>query len=213
MWHVIEVSGQEHVLPTPADKDVAVALMRAFFAMRRIQRYVFIDEAWMVVARDENESRARRLDEWKTRGIADHPDRQEIVLFSAEDADLGMITAHRVIERPPGAIPILAPSRSLKTSAAPSRAAWSACCRAFTSKKIDVKNRTRLQRSIRLALYAGSDAVSSRAASALSTVHKNRLTSANHRRCVEGMISSRVEVGAVVKIRVQQFCSAGDTPW
>jgi hypothetical protein len=33
----------------------------------------------------------------------DHPDRQEIVLFSAEDADLGMPMAHHAIERPPGA--------------------------------------------------------------------------------------------------------------
>jgi hypothetical protein len=50
MYHAIKVSGETTILTPPDtdDKDIAVGMVKAWFALNDIDRYVFIDEAWIV---------------------------------------------------------------------------------------------------------------------------------------------------------------------
>jgi hypothetical protein len=96
MWHYVEIDGTRHVIPAPSDdKDTSVAAMRALFAFTPVQRYVFVGEAWRLQTSDPAE--ADRM-----RDLERHPRREEIIMFCAEDAQLGGMMASRVIERGPG---------------------------------------------------------------------------------------------------------------
>ena len=47
MWHAITSAGKNMIeRPQFADKDLAVAMIRALFDLADVVRYVFIDEAW-----------------------------------------------------------------------------------------------------------------------------------------------------------------------
>jgi len=107
MWHAIDDKGREHLLPsTLQDKDTTVAFVRALFEIMHVKRYVFIDEAWMLSTQMPQEAEVKEIHK---RGIANHPERIEIVLFSGEDSEWGQLMAHRRIERPPGKRAYLGP--------------------------------------------------------------------------------------------------------
>jgi hypothetical protein len=106
MYHAIRSNAEHMVLPPPsADKDISVALMKAAFAVADVDRYVFMVEAWRVEWKEDGGAPPPRWQE----GIHDHPDRREIVLFSAENRRGEMLTAHRYILRPEHGKPVLAP--------------------------------------------------------------------------------------------------------
>jgi len=98
MWHSITESGEHKITPSPPfDKDTAALLMRAYFAVNHVARYVFVNEAWQLCAPtglsdDELQEIARH-------GLSDHPSRIEVLMYQAED-ETGVLTAHRVITRP-----------------------------------------------------------------------------------------------------------------
>jgi hypothetical protein len=49
MWHAVTSSDETIIEPHPiylVDKDIAMALVRAFFDARDVVRYVYIGEAW-----------------------------------------------------------------------------------------------------------------------------------------------------------------------
>lgn len=105
MYHAVRSTGEHMILPPPnADKDISVALMKVAFAVADVDRYVFMDEAWRVELTG-NADGHRLFRE----GISDHPDRREIVMFSAENRRGEMLTAHRFILRPEHGKPVLAP--------------------------------------------------------------------------------------------------------
>lgn len=109
MFHAIKTSGETMLVPSFApDKDASVALTKALFTLEDIDRYVFMDEAWILDNRTNN---LPPLDMEKIRreGLRDHPDRREIVMFSAENRRGEMQTASRFILRPEIGRPSLAP--------------------------------------------------------------------------------------------------------
>lgn len=100
MYHAIKRDGHHIVCPMPdANKDTAVAIVRALFELQDVVRYVFIDEAWTVCAKSEEADALRNMAE---RGIASHPDRVEIILFNAEDENEGLTMGMRDIIRGKG---------------------------------------------------------------------------------------------------------------
>jgi len=108
MYHAIDGRGEHKILtPQMDDKDISVAMVKAWFALEGIDRYVFIDEAWVV---DSTKSGVE-LDIEKARreGVRNHPDRREIVMFSAENRKGEMQTAKRFILRPEVGKPTLSP--------------------------------------------------------------------------------------------------------
>jgi hypothetical protein len=115
-WLAIDDKGAKHIIPAVCpDKDINAALVRAAFDLLNIKRYVFMDEAWILDRRQEDwsgktvEEAKAEIASFRQRGIADHPERVEIVMFSAEDHEAGQIMAHRKIERPKGKRAYLGP--------------------------------------------------------------------------------------------------------
>jgi hypothetical protein len=99
MYHAIKASGEHVILtPPPGDKDMSVAMVKAWLALENISTVCFIDEAWILDSRkggpEIDVEKARRY------GIRNHPDRREVVMFAAENREGQMLTARRFILRP-----------------------------------------------------------------------------------------------------------------
>ena len=100
MYHAVTASGQQLVFNSPSrDKDEAVRLIKAEFVARDVLFYVFMDEAWWLGARGA-EYRKLDMNAINRDGLQYHPDRREIVMFSAEHRNGEMLMAHRYILRP-----------------------------------------------------------------------------------------------------------------
>jgi hypothetical protein len=100
MYHAISASGETKILtPKMVDKDVGVAMVKVWLALENIDRYVFIDEAWIL---DTAKSGGPPPDMARIRreGLRNHPDRREVVMFAAENRRGEMLTAARFILRP-----------------------------------------------------------------------------------------------------------------
>jgi hypothetical protein len=113
IWHMIAADGQEIVELTPPfeDKDAAIGMIKAMFALADVVRYVHFTEAWTLDYRGEK-ARAftkEEIDQIKREGVRNHPDRVEVVMFQAEDNEFGMMTGHREIIRETGKPPYLGP--------------------------------------------------------------------------------------------------------
>ena len=109
MYHAIKRNGDTVILtPDMGDKDIAVAMMTAWLVLNEIDRYVFIDEAWIVdgtasgVALDVEEGAARR----RAQTIRTC---REIVMFAAENLRGERMTGKRFILRPEIGKPKLSP--------------------------------------------------------------------------------------------------------
>ena len=99
LYHAITATGDTVILnPPPGDKDLSIALIKAWFELNEIDRYVYIDEAWIVD--DRRNQLGLDLDEVRRTGVRNHPDRREIVMFSAENRRGEQLTAKRFILRP-----------------------------------------------------------------------------------------------------------------
>jgi hypothetical protein len=97
MWHAETASETLVIAATFQHKDATTAALTELFRDERVLRYLFIDEAW-VVKQDTGIDPAD-LKRMRKVGISEHPDRQEIVMISGEDAN-GTMTATREIIRP-----------------------------------------------------------------------------------------------------------------
>ena len=99
LYHAITATGETAILnPPPGDKDLSVALMKAWMQLNDVDRYVFMDEAWIVD--DRRGQLGLDIEKVRRTGIKNHPDRREIVMFSAENRRGEQLTAKRFILRP-----------------------------------------------------------------------------------------------------------------
>jgi hypothetical protein len=110
MYHVVHPDGGYEIVPAPPlDKDTAVALIRAYFSIADIRRYVMIDECWRLDLRATSKAEADAAFAFcQEHGVSKDPKKIEAVAFMAEDA-LGQLNAYRLIERPANGKPRLAP--------------------------------------------------------------------------------------------------------
>jgi hypothetical protein len=108
MYHCIKSNGDNVILNAmDADKDLSVAMTKAWMQLNDVERYVFIDEAWIL---DNRKGDLPEIDIERARreGLSNHPDRREIVMFAAENRQ-SMQTARRFILRPEVGRPTLSP--------------------------------------------------------------------------------------------------------
>lgn len=99
LYHCIKADGENAILnQMDSDKDLSVALMKAWMQLNDVDRYVFFDEAYIL----DSTKTGQEIDiEHANRyGIRNHPDRREVVMFSAESVRGEMLTARRFILRP-----------------------------------------------------------------------------------------------------------------
>jgi hypothetical protein len=109
MYHAITEDGTNFVTPPFSDnKDEAVAVIRAMFQVRKVVRYVFIDEAWILDITRTGIDEAD-LDRITRAGLEHHPDRREILMLCAEDRSGARMMGHRFILRPEHGKPKLSP--------------------------------------------------------------------------------------------------------
>jgi hypothetical protein len=110
IYHMIHPDGRHEVVPAPTlDKDMCVAIMRAYFVHAGITRYVYVDECWRVAVMGPSTAEIEAVHKFcNERGVSQHPDRVEAVMFMAEDAR-GHTNAFRMIERPARGKPKLGP--------------------------------------------------------------------------------------------------------
>jgi hypothetical protein len=117
MYHAITAEDKHMIMPMlGTDKDKAVEIAKAAFAKYNVVQYVFIDEAWIL---DTVRRRLPKGDEWrkiKSEGLRDHPDRREILMYSAESRKGEQFMGHRYILRPEHGPPKLSPLTIRETS-------------------------------------------------------------------------------------------------
>lgn len=105
IYHIVAENGDVMILPALSpDKDVSVAMAQAAMVLFDATRYVFLCEAWVLQTEDQEEM--NRV--WKSgEGIADHPNRIEMIHYQGEDDKEGSLTASRLIVRTEGQSPHL----------------------------------------------------------------------------------------------------------
>ena len=111
MYHAIKSTGETMIITPPHDcsKDMAVALTKAAFALENVDRYVFLTEAWILDNRKGGPP--IDVDKAKREGLANHPDRREVIMLAAENRRGEIQTATRFILRPEHGKAKLAPLR------------------------------------------------------------------------------------------------------
>lgn len=99
MYHIVGPDDQHAVMPAPpVDKDQAAFLMRKLFKSMDVQRYVFVDEAW--IAASENGDDIGKVQEFAKHTSLEHYEgRREIIMYAAEDRVEGMLIGRREIIR------------------------------------------------------------------------------------------------------------------
>ncbi len=108
MYHAITKSGEHMVLTQPpGSKDASVAIVKLWMQINDVDRYVYINEAWILEVRSPQPiPDANKL---ASEGVHDHPDRREVVMFSAENRAGGLLLGMRYILRPEMGRPKLSP--------------------------------------------------------------------------------------------------------
>jgi hypothetical protein len=111
MWHAVTAKGDNLIQPHPVlfDKDAAMEMIRLWFNLMDVIRYVYISEAWTLERPDISEAELAKIDR---EGLANHPDRIEVVQIQGEDSEYGQIVAHRLIIRPRTDKPHLGPLKT-----------------------------------------------------------------------------------------------------
>ena len=101
MWHAIRANGEQIIEAHPMwlGKDLANGLIRAQFDLLDVVRYIYIGEAWTLVRQTGLAKVPGEIEQIKRTGIADHPDRVEVVMIQGEDKEAGQIIALREIIR------------------------------------------------------------------------------------------------------------------
>jgi hypothetical protein len=111
MWHAVTSTGETIIEPHPTflGKDIAMVMIRAFFDAKDVVRYVYIGEAWTLREMIKPEQVTAIMRD----GLANHPDRVEIVQLQGEDQECGQIMGQRRIIRPESGRPYLGPLEML----------------------------------------------------------------------------------------------------
>ena len=108
LYHCIKADGENVVLnQMDRDKDLGVAMMKAWMQLNDVDTYVFFDEAYILD--DRRGQLGIDMEKVRREGISQHPDRREIVMFAAENRRGEMLTARRFILCPEIGKPTLAP--------------------------------------------------------------------------------------------------------
>jgi hypothetical protein len=113
LWHCVKADGQQIVTPHPAgDKDLANAMMRAFFDLHDVVRYVYLGEAWTLLQPESEQA----VNDWiaKHGSLKDHPRRKEVVQLMGEDSECGQHIWWREIIRPKNRKPYLGPLQTFQ---------------------------------------------------------------------------------------------------
>ena len=109
LYHAIKRNGDTVILtPEMENKDIGVAMVKAWFEIEDIDRYVFMNEAWIL----DDRKQTLPPQDWpkiQREGLRNHPDRREVILFAAENRRNELQTATRYILRPESAKPKLSP--------------------------------------------------------------------------------------------------------
>lgn len=102
IWHAYRADGTFFVQEATApNKQTQWALIRVLFEIEHVVRYVQVMEAW-TLRHDVSREEADLMMATPKRSIRNHPDRQEVVYFSAEDQHEGSMIAERLIVRGKG---------------------------------------------------------------------------------------------------------------
>jgi len=122
VYHLIKRDGESVVMGAPhPNKDLAVAMLKAYMQINDIVRYVMMSEAWVAKMGNVTEAEAEAVKHTAaTKGLADHPGREEVLHFIGEDAE-GVVQASRDIIRPANGKPTLGPLRMYQSSHAEGR--------------------------------------------------------------------------------------------
>jgi len=110
MWHAVSGDGDALVIVAPDftdDKDTGIAMVKKAFELNNVECYVFVSEAWVLETKDPRADAT--IKKAMREGLANHPDRREVISFIAENNDGEMRTAHRYILRPEIGKPKLSP--------------------------------------------------------------------------------------------------------
>lgn len=102
LYHTVKPTGEIMIIQPPGlgSKDLDIAWVKAVLALENIERYVFIDEAWVLNGPDLDNING---------DLSNHPDRREVVIFAAENRQGEILTAMRFILRPEHGKAILSP--------------------------------------------------------------------------------------------------------
>ncbi|SRR5580765_6303086 len=101
MWHAITAEGREIIVVSPEfceHKDAGIQAIREQFEKEDVEIYVFISEAWLLETKRSHDR--QDLAKIARQGIGNHPDRREVIAFSAENRKGEMLTGRRYILRP-----------------------------------------------------------------------------------------------------------------
>ena len=111
LYHCIKPNGESAILSPPGvgDKNLDVAMVKAWMQINDISTVCFMDEAYILDTRKNSGGPEIDMERVNREGIRNHPDRREVVMFSAENRDGEMLTARRFILRPEIGRPTLAP--------------------------------------------------------------------------------------------------------
>ena len=112
--------GQPFMLPAIGDdKEQSFAIARAVIQRTGVVLYVFISEAWVgTFGPDISKAELREIDR---RGLKDHPDRREVVVYNAEDREGNAVSAQQLILRPEVSKPVLSPLQFVEVAPGKSR--------------------------------------------------------------------------------------------
>src|SRR3954462_10542871 len=101
MYHAVKSNGQHIVLPMPhEDKDVGVAMVKVWLALEDVDRYVFMNEGWILDRLHGPDITPEEMKRITRHGLSNHPDRREVLLFMAEDRRGNLLSARQFILRP-----------------------------------------------------------------------------------------------------------------
>lgn len=91
------------------DKAMVIRAIRAIFKEKRVKRYVFMTEAWTLVAKDRTPKEAEEMQRYaENHSLANHPDRREIIMVTGEDRE-NSIMGQMFILRPEHGKPTVSP--------------------------------------------------------------------------------------------------------
>lgn len=105
MWHAVDGNNEHILIATPwendDEKDAASEALHEIFKEKRVKRFAFICEAWVVQAA----SAETALDTRPSK----HPDRREVLMISAENREGNSLSGFFYILRPEHDKPTLSP--------------------------------------------------------------------------------------------------------
>ncbi|PWT72135.1 MAG: hypothetical protein C5B60_09915 [Chloroflexi bacterium] len=116
MFHAVLGNDQHALIAAPwsdaEEKGKTIYVLRDLFRKKKVKRYVFIAEAWTVMAPS-----LEQVGDYIGR-MSEHPDRREVVTISAEDRDGTNMMGYYFILRPEHSPATLSPLHMSKATEA-----------------------------------------------------------------------------------------------